>query len=323
MGPPLRSPASDGRVELLGTHARVDPHPERPRRREGSVRRDRSTKVRPLAEPSRVVDGDDTQGQELPDDRDERRGDVVSVGRRDMSCDHARRCLVEDAGCLSVRIPPDDAPIRVRRALIDPRDGQRCPAGEERVVVVRPDGRQAAWRRALEIVSRGPPAQRVSVPAGALDPLIRVPPDVHRRSDPVDQGIDRVRPFQLDPGPCQRRLREVQVGIGQARDRHLVGRQPESSGPRVQGRRCLVNRPGRDHAPVVDRDRLGPAGPRVSGQGGNPPGNDQAAPRHGPIRPRTDRLAQGPLEATSLRASPACSHPAPFRPPPRAPHWRP
>jgi hypothetical protein len=86
--------------------------------------------------------------------------------------------------------------------------------------------------------------------------------------DAGDQRVDRAGILELDPGPRQRRLDEVQVGIGQPRQGGLV--RPERDDACAGSGRGVDVAPCRHDPPVRDADRLDPARAVVTGEGRDP-----------------------------------------------------
>ena len=163
--------------------------------------------------------------------------------RRDVTRDEPGGGLVQDALGRAVGVAPDDAAGRVGRRRVEPgrsRARRGWPAGRggraPRTRHRRP-GRDASRGRRRSASgpsdrspSRGPRARRPDRP----------PPRAPRRSGPGPRRASRRRSGR--PGGSRRpRLGEMQVRVGQARDRDLVGLERDPLGERVGAR--LERRP--------------------------------------------------------------------------------
>ncbi len=89
-------------------------------------------------------------------------------------------------------------------------------------------------------------------------------------ADQFKAGLERGRLREVDVLERDAALREVQVGVGQARDGDLVIVELEADGERVGPRLELDRRTGKRNAAAGDADRLDPAEPSVAGERRDP-----------------------------------------------------
>ena len=169
-------------------------------------------------------------------------------------------------------------------------------AGEQRVMVVRPEDDPAAGGDRLDVVGRRPASPSVGVPAVPVDPRVGVRERRVRRPDrrhPVGERRDR---REVDLPERVRGLGEVEVGVGEARDRHLVRFQVEPSRERVGAGLQRHLGAGEGDPPVADADGLDPAEPAGAAERGDTAG-DQRVEGHA--------LSRGRRESAGVGASPA------------------
>ncbi len=157
---------------------------------------------------------------------------------------------------------------------------ERGPAHEQRVVVVRPERAATPRRDRLEVVGRRPAAPAVDVPAVTFEPGVGIGQRDVGGPDELEAVGERRGSGQVDLARRGGGTREVEVRVGETRDRDLVGLEGDPFGERVGPRLEVDLRPGERHAPVADPDRLDPAEPVVAGERRDPAG-DQGVERHG------------------------------------------
>ena len=234
------------RLELLLADAGVDPERELAALVERAVRGD--ARAQPLLERqgAGIVDRDDAEPHEVRGERGDE--SLVALRRelRGVDRHESGGGLVEDAGRLAGVVAPDQAAVGVRRVAGRCRQSASdALARPERVVVVGPDRDAPAGHDGLEVVGRRPAPEAVRVPAVALDPLPSVAagfagrPDRPRAPSGSDGDLRQVDLLAGDPA-----LGEVEVGVGQARDRDLVGVELEPDRERVGPGLELDRRPG-------------------------------------------------------------------------------
>jgi hypothetical protein len=167
-------------------------------------------------------------------------------------------------------------------------------------MVVRPERGATAWRDRLEVVGGGPATPAIHVPAVPLEPGIGIAGRRRVRGADTIQALGKRDGIgQVDLAGGVGRAGEVQVRVGQARYRHLIGLERDPLGERVGARLERDLGPGEGDPPVTDADRLDPAEATLAGQRRDPPG-DEHVERHG--------QASG---SASRATSPARSSPAP------------
>ena len=123
--------------------------------------------------------------------------------------------------------------------------------------------------------------------------------------DPLQALGERRGVGQVDLAGRGRGAREVEMRVGEARDRDLVGLEGDPLGERVGPRLEVDLRPGERHPPVADPDRLDPAEPVVAGERRDPAG-DQGVERHG-VRVVGRRGAPPARRGRGRRPSPSAS----------------
>ena len=182
------------------------------------------------------------------------------------------RGLVEDALGRAVGVAPDDAAGRIRRRRRRRRRSGAPRGCPERVVVVRPERDPAA--RARRARGRRPSA---SGPTGRRPSRARRA----RRRGPRARACGRARPRaspsssvggrrEVDLAERERRLGEMEVRVGQARDRDLVRFERDPPRERVRPGLELDLGAGEGDPAVADPDRLDPAEPGSPGQRRDP-----------------------------------------------------
>ena len=250
-GSPLRSPAAaaasscSSRMQAWTRIGSVAALVERADRRRSRRRGP------PERQPARVVDGDDAQADEVA-------ARAPGSASRALERSAAGTWPVTSRAAVSWRTPLGSPPAsrRIGRrpgrgVPADAGGGERRAADPERVVVVGPERDAPARRDRLEVV-RGRPA----APAGRGPS--RGPRASARR---LGAGPRRRRSRRGPPrasATCDRStwsraiaaLGEVEMGVGQARDRDLVGVQLEPDGVRVGPRLELDRRAGERDAAV-------------------------------------------------------------------------
>ena len=277
---PLRWPRCDRRRDARRracTHGRA---PAADRVGQPGVGREGVREVGVRGDAARVVAGDDPERRRVPARRRINAASISSADRRrdvdrDEPASPPRRST--PSGRPSA-VAPDHAAVRVVGRQTGRRD--RGVARPQRVVVVRPDRRPATGRHRLEVVGGRPAAPSVAVPAVTLEPrtvraAARAPPRRLRQA-----VVERRRVLEIDLPRGHRRLREVQVRVGQAGDRDLVRLQADPLGERVGAGLEIDLRAGERDPSVADADRLDPAEPRIAVEGRDPAG-DQHVERHG------------------------------------------
>ena len=160
-----------------------------------------------------------------PPERLDASAEVVRGRRRDVDRDEPGRGLVEHALGRPVgrragrrrRADPSVAPTRRRSA-------SAAWLAQQRVVVVRPERDPPAGRDRSRSSAVGQPPQRSRVPAVPLEPGVRVRPGAAWAAPTAASPSVEGRGARSGrPGAArQRRLGEVEVGVGQAGDRDLV-----------------------------------------------------------------------------------------------------
>src|SRR5439155_22551492 len=246
-------------------------------------------------------------------------GQPRDVGpRRDAR--HEPGCVLEqDAGRRSVREAADDATRRVPRVAVDTGQGEGRGAHPDAVEVVRPQEQGPSRRDAVEVRCGRPAAPPCRIPAGAPEPL---PRGARRRGQPLVRRPDeregivgscRIGEVELAGG--DRRIGQVEVGVGQAGQGDLVGREIDPSGASRRDALDVGGGAGRQDPAVPDRDRLDD--PQViegSVRERHDPTTDDeigavASPVHGAQRVETS--ATGSPGSASSAAKPVRSSPAP------------
>ena len=241
---------------------------------------DGAAEVPALAQAARVVDGHHPERDELPDQGFERVHDIRRRGRRHERRDEADGGLVQDARRPTVRSAPDHATVGIGTVGVDAGGIQGCGAHEERVVVVGPQGDQPARGRDLQVVCGRPAANQVRVPSGPLDPCASVGSRGRRGTDTLDDIVDRPCIVEVRPAPRQGGLCEVEVCVGESRDRDLVRSETEAPCSRSQRRLDLGKPACRDDTATLDGDRLDPAWPTRSRERGDPARDEGAGAAH-------------------------------------------
>ena len=229
---------------------------------------------------------------------------------RDALGHEARGPLVQDARRASGRVPPDHAARGIGAALVDAGRDERRGAGDERVVVVGPERDQPARGGAVEVVGGGPSAEGVRVPPSPFDPGVEVAGRagvvrVGRRADPAHELVDRRAPVEVHPRPLQRGVGQVQVGVGQPGDRHLVIAELQAARPGTGQARDVVRAPGGHHAAPSNRDRLGPRGPVRPRERRDPADHHQVGARGHPAS--TGSAGASSAAADAMRSVPSAA----------------
>ena len=226
-----------------------------------------------------VVDLHDAEAEQLERHGDQRRLQVRLRQGWDDRRDETGGGFEQDPFRLPIVLPSDDPARRVGRVARHPSCVEPCVAHEEGVVVVRPQCAASSRGDRLEIVGRRPAAPAVDVPAMSLEPRSRII-EGHMSSPHLLEAVgERRRTGQVDLAGRRRQARKVQVGVGQARDGDLVRLEGDPLGERVGTGLQVDLGAGECDATVADPDRLDPAEPVLTGQRGDPTG-DQAVERH-------------------------------------------
>ena len=269
----------DRRVDLLLPDAGVDAERQPAARREAAVGLDPAPESLLHRQRARVMDRHDPELDEPLGQRGDEPVVALVAGARDVIRDEAGRRLVEHPGRIALVVAPDEAAGRI---VCVSRNGGRDEgrtAGPERMMVVGPQRHPPPRRDPLEVVGRRPAAPAIGVPAVTLDPVVGGEPVVGG-ADQRQALVERLNLREVDALESDPALGEVEVRIGQARDRDLVRVELEADGERVGPRLELDRRTGKRDAAAGDADRLDPAEPRVAGERRDPPG-DKRLERHG------------------------------------------
>ena len=104
--------------------------------------------------------------------------------------------------------------------------------------------------------------------------------------------------IEVDVPRGHRRLRQMQMGIGQARDRDLIRLEPDPLRERVGARLQIDLGTGECDPPVADADRLDPAEALIARERGDT-ARDERVQRHGRS---AYRLSHEPREAVTIEA---------------------
>ena len=246
--------------------------------RQPAVRSHRRPETRLEGKRAGIVDGHDTKGDELVSQgRDE---PFVAILRRarDAVGDEPGGGLVEDAGRRAFVVAADEPARRIGRFAIDPGDLERRAAHPQRVMVVSPQGNPSARRDPIEIAGCRPAPPAIRVPAMTLDPVTLGQATIGRGDEgqPVVNASARLEIDLLEGDPA---VGQVEVGVGQARNRHLVGVELVADRERVGPCLELDRRAGKGHPSVLDPDGLNPAEPGFARERGDPAG-DEGIERH-------------------------------------------
>ena len=216
--------------------------------------------------------------------------------------------LVEHALRLTVGLTPDQPTGGIRGATIDAAGQQRRVAGQERVVVVGPERGATARRRALDVRGGRPAAPAIRIPAVALEPRLRVRQPPVRVADSRQALLERGGVGEIDLPACHRALGEVEVGVGEAGNGHLVGFEDDPLGMRIGPCLEVHLRPGKGDPAVADSDRLDPAEAGVAGQRGDASGDQRVERHETSLRVGADGRLPGHSRSVGSDG-PACSRP--------------
>ena len=116
-------------------------------------------------------------------------------------------------------------------------------------MVVRPERGTTARRDRLKIVGCRPAAPAIDVPAVTLEPGAGVAGGRVRGADAGQAVVERRGIGQVDLARGVAAPREVQVRVGEARDRHLVGLERDPLGERVGARLEVTSDPAKATRP--------------------------------------------------------------------------
>ena len=259
-GSPLRSPAAaaasicSSRMQAWTRIGSVAALVERPERG------DPGAQALLERQPARIVDGDDAQADEVAGELPDQRLVALERRRRHVAGHEPGRRFVEDAARLAGVVATDEAAVRVdacRASIAAVASAARLTQSEwwswAQIATCRP-GTTAS--RSSAVGQRPNRSGSQPWPSIQRSPSGRASP---RRPDRGEGRRERRDLRQVDLVAGDAALGEVEMGVGQARDRDLVGVQLEPDGERVGPRLELDRRAGERDATAADPDRLDPA----------------------------------------------------------------
>ena len=164
-------------------------------------------------------------------------------------------------------------------------------------MIVRPERGAPARGDRLDVVGRWPAAPAIHVPAVTLEPGVRIARRRVRGADPgqpLDQGGSI---GQVDVARRVGRAGEMEVRVGEARDRHLVGLERDPLGEWVGSRLERDLGAGEGDPPVADADGLDPAEPALARERGDPPGDEHVQRHRSGFRVGQQRHESGAIQS--------------------------
>ena len=310
-GAPLRSPARPAAASWSARRQAWTRSGSTPAAARRPVGLERPAQALGRRQAARVVHGDDAEREQVAwrAGRARRRSSAaVGRGTRSVTRLEARSCRTPvGRPVASRRITP---PAGSARRSSTPATTSAAAAGDERVVVVGPERDQPARSGAIEVVGGGPSAEGVRVPPSPFDPGVAVAGSsgdmrLGRRADPADELLDGRASVEIHARPLQRGVGQVQVGVGQPGDRHLVIAELQAARPGT-GQACdVVRSPGGHHAAPSNRDRLGPRGPVRPGERRDPADHHQVGARGHPAS--TGSAGASSTAADATRSCPSAA----------------
>ena len=282
----------------------MDPEREPAGLGQARVGRIRPRQVGVRRSPPGIVDRDDAEAQQLERDRHDARprgrpapiGGMWTVTRR-VGRLVAGRPPARRRASRRMSPPAGSGVSRSTPAAVERGTARRAARGG-RAPTARSDGR-ARRSRGRRPSASGPSGRRPSrgpraTPRGSASATWAA----RTRARPSASVAASVRSTWRVAAAASR---EVEVRVGETRDRDLVGLERDPLRERVGPRLEVDLRPGERHPAVADPDRLDPAEPVVAGERRDPAG-DQRVERHGVRASGSARSAASPS-----RSSPAPS----------------